>query len=64
MFKTNFSGHRKVWGTQNIWGYTAPECNPVATGLAVRESYPNCLNWLSEFCFRCHNISAREFFQL
>jgi len=30
--------------------------------LCVNYTY-NCLNWLSEFCFRCHNISAREVFQ-
>jgi len=48
MFKTNFSGHNKVWGTQKIWEDTAPECNPVATGLAVRESCPQ----LSGLAFR------------
>jgi len=48
MLKTNFSGHNKVWGTQKIWGDTAPECNPVATGPVVRELYPQ----LSKLAFR------------
>jgi len=47
MYKTNLSGHNKVWETNNF-GDTVPECTPVATGLAVRESYPQ----LSELAFR------------
>jgi len=30
MFKTKFSGHNKIWGSQKIGG-TAPECPPAAT---------------------------------
>jgi len=38
--QNKFFWAQQIWGTQKIWGGTAPECNPVATGLAVRESYP------------------------
>jgi len=32
-FNKNFQGTTKLWGAQKIWGYIAPECQPVATGL-------------------------------
>jgi len=36
MFKTNFSGHNKIWGAQKIWGGTASECPPLDYGSADR----------------------------
>ena len=62
--KQFFSGHNKVWGTQKIWGSLLPNAPPwLRAWLCVNHTH-NGLNWLSEFCFRCHNISAREVFQL
>jgi len=34
MFKTNFSGHNKIWEAQKIGG-TATECHPVSMGLQL-----------------------------
>ena len=46
--QNKFFWEQQSLGDTKIWGVTAPECIPVATGLAVRESYPQ----LSELAFR------------
>jgi len=38
IFKTNFSGNNKRWGSsKEIWGGTTPECPPVPTGLPAHQ---------------------------
>jgi len=42
IFKTNFSGNKKIWGvTKEILGGTTPECSPVAMGLCSSTGSPN-----------------------
>jgi len=62
MFKTNFSGHNKFGGHKKFGEALPPNATPwLRAWLCVNHTHSR-LNWLSEFCFRCHNISAREFF--
>ena len=37
MFKTNFSGHKKILGHKKL-GSTTPDC-PLATGLPVKQTF-------------------------
>ena len=38
------------------------KCNFLGSGELCVNYIHNCLNWLSEYCFRCHSTSLREWF--